>query len=88
MPEHRSTAWTAPTGIVTPFRTPTRQTPKLELVMRRYTPRGGVTAPRWFVAALLGGTAALTAATAALPDAAGRAPADQTRIFQTGSIAR
>lgn len=35
--------------------------------MRRYTPRRGVTAPRWFVAALLGGTAALTAATAALP---------------------
>ncbi|WP_454715022.1 hypothetical protein [Caulobacter segnis] len=36
--------------------------------MRRYTPRRGVTAPRWFVAALLGGTAALTAATAALPN--------------------
>jgi hypothetical protein len=35
--------------------------------MRRYTPPRGVTAPRWFVAALLGGTAALTAATAALP---------------------
>ena len=35
--------------------------------MRRYTPRRGVTAPRWFVAALLGGTAALTAATAVLP---------------------
>ena len=36
--------------------------------MRRHTPRRGVTAPRWFVAALLGGTAALTAATALLPD--------------------
>lgn len=35
--------------------------------MRRYTPPRGVTAPRWFVAALLGGTAALTAATAVLP---------------------
>ena len=35
--------------------------------MRRYTPPRGVTAPRWFVAALLGGTAALTAATAMLP---------------------
>lgn len=35
--------------------------------MKAYTPRRGVTAPRWFVAALLGGTAALTAATALLP---------------------
>ena len=35
--------------------------------MRRYTPPRGVTAPRWFVVALLGGTAALTAMTAALP---------------------
>ena len=38
--------------------------------MRRYTPRRGVTAPRWFVAALVGATAALTAATAVLPDTA------------------
>jgi hypothetical protein len=67
MPEHRSTGWTTLSVIVTPFRTPTRQTPKFELVMRRYAPRGGVTAPRWFVAVLLGGTAALTAATTALP---------------------
>ncbi|HJV43793.1 hypothetical protein [Caulobacter sp.] len=43
--------------------------------MRRYTPQRGVTAPRWFVAVLLGGTAALTAATAALPQSA---PATQT----------
>ncbi|MET3664651.1 hypothetical protein [Caulobacter sp. 1776] len=35
--------------------------------MRRYTPRRGVAAPRWFVAVLLGGAAALTAMTAALP---------------------
>jgi hypothetical protein len=35
--------------------------------MRRYTPRRGVAAPRWFVAVLLGGTAVLTAATAMLP---------------------
>lgn len=88
MQEHRSTAWTTLSGIVTSFRTPTRQTPKFELVMRRYTPRGGVTAPRWFIAALLGGTAALTAATAVLPSAPARTPADQTRIFQPGSIAR
>ena len=66
MPEHRSTTWTIVSVTLAPFRTPTRQTPKFELVMRRYTPRGGVTAPRWFVAALLGGTAALTAATAVL----------------------
>lgn len=37
--------------------------------MRRYTPRRGVTAPRWFVAALVGASAALTAATAVLPNA-------------------
>lgn len=55
--------------------------------MRRYTPRGGVTAPRWFVAALLGGTAALTAATAVLPSPAGTATA-QTTAFQTGSPTR
>ena len=67
MPEHRSTGWTAPWVIVASFRSPMRQLPKSELVMRRYTPRRGVTAPRWFVAALLGGTAALTAASAALP---------------------
>lgn len=35
--------------------------------MRRNAPRGGATAPRWFVAALLGGAAALTAASAMLP---------------------
>lgn len=87
MTEHRSTVWTPPSGIVTSFRTPTRQTPKFELVMRRYTPRGGVTAPRWFVAALLGGTAALTAATAVLPSPAGTATA-QTAAFQTGSPTR
>jgi hypothetical protein len=55
--------------------------------MRRYTPRGGVTAPRWFVAALLGGTAALTAATAVLPKPNLTAAA-QTQTFQTRSIAR
>ncbi|USQ97659.1 hypothetical protein [Caulobacter sp. RL271] len=60
--------------------------------MRRYTPRRGVTAPRWFVAALLGGTAALTAATATLPSAS-PAPGAQTQAFQTqafqiGSITR
>jgi len=87
MPEHRSTAWTLPPGIVTSFRTPTRQTPKFELVMRRYTPRGGVTAPRWFVAALLGGAAALTAATAVLPSPANPSPA-QTQALQTGSPAQ
>jgi hypothetical protein len=54
--------------------------------MRRHTPRGGVTAPRWFVAALLGGTAALTAATAALPQSAN--PSAQTQILQAGSSAR
>jgi len=53
--------------------------------MRRYTPRRGVTAPRWFVAALLGGTAVLTAATAALPRSA---PAARPQIPQVGSIAR
>jgi hypothetical protein len=37
--------------------------------MRRYTPRRGVAAPRWFVAVLLGGAAVLTAMTAALPTA-------------------
>lgn len=54
--------------------------------MRRYTPRGGVTAPRWFVAALLGGTAALTAATAVLP----QNPANpaHTSAANTWSIAR
>lgn len=52
---------------MTSFRTPTRQTPNFELVMRRNAPRGGATAPRWFVAALLGGAAALTAASAMLP---------------------
>lgn len=86
MPEHRSTAWTTPSGIVTSFRTLTRQTPQFELVMRRYTPRGGVTAPRWFVAALLGGTAALTAATAVLPQNAIN-PA-RTSAANTWSIAR
>ncbi len=75
MAEHRSTGWTDPCCIVTSFRTPTRQTPKFELVMRRYTPRGGVTAPRWFVAALLGATAALTAATAVLPQTTPASPA-------------
>lgn len=75
MPEHRSTGWMGPCRIVTSFRSPTRQLPKSELVMRRYTPQRGVTAPRWFVAVLLGGTAALTAATAALPQSA---PATQT----------
>jgi hypothetical protein len=95
MPEHRSTVWTAPSGIVTSFRTPTRQTPKFELVMRRHTPRGGVTAPRWFVIALLGGTAALTAATAVLPQsvnpsayASTHPSAAQAQIFQAGSPAR
>ena len=53
--------------------------------MRRYTPRRGVTAPRWFVVALLGGAAALTAATAALPSAS---PAQITQPVQIGSIAR
>ena len=51
--------------------------------MRRHTPRRGVTAPRWFVAALLGGTAALTAATAVLPK-----PQPQNETFQIGSLAR
>lgn len=55
--------------------------------MRRYTPRRGVTAPRWFVAALLGGTAALTAATAVLPKPAPTASAP-TRPLQIGSLAR
>ena len=55
--------------------------------MRRYTPRrGGVTAPRWFVAALLGGTAALTAATAVLPKPALTPPQNET--LQLGSLAR
>jgi len=53
--------------------------------MRRYTPRRGVTAPRWFVAALLGGTAVLTAATAALPSAS---PAPAAQTLQTWSLAR
>lgn len=53
--------------------------------MRRYTPRRGVTAPRWFVAALLGGTAALTAATAVLPKPV---PTTNTRPIQIGSLAR
>jgi hypothetical protein len=44
--------------------------------MRRYTPRRGVAAPRWFVAVLLGGAAALTAMTAALPSVTA-APASQ-----------
>ncbi|MBO9542943.1 hypothetical protein [Caulobacter sp.] len=48
--------------------------------MRRYTPRRGVTAPRWFVVALLGGTAALTAATAALPIATPAPAATAWRI--------
>ena len=51
--------------------------------MRRYTPRRGVTAPRWFVAALLGGTAALTAATAVLPK-----PTLTTSAAPAWSIAR
>lgn len=58
--------------------------------MRRHTPKRGVTAPRWFVAALLGGTAALTAATAVLPQSAPSAApmaAAQTQIPQLGSIA-
>lgn len=55
--------------------------------MRRYTPRRGVTAPRWFVAVLLGGTAALTAATAVLPQSAST-PAARNPIPQLGSIAR
>lgn len=56
----------------------------LSYAMRRYTPRrGGVTAPRWFVAALLGGTAALTAATAVLPK-----PAPTTSAAPTWSQAR
>ena len=45
--------------------------------MRRYTPRHGVPAPRWFVAVLLGGAAALTAMTAALPSISA-APASPT----------
>lgn len=59
----------------------------LSSAMRRYTPRRGVTAPRWFVAALLGGTAALTAATAVLPKPAPTASAP-TRPLQIGSLAR
>ncbi|WP_304281387.1 hypothetical protein [Caulobacter segnis] len=53
--------------------------------MRRYTPRRGVTAPRWFVAALLGGTAALTAATAVLPKPF---PTTTAQPLQIGSLAR
>ena len=56
--------------------------------MRRYTPRRGVTAPRWFVAALLGGTAALTAATAMLPKPVLTSNPAQTQTFQIGSLAR
>jgi len=57
--------------------------------MRRYTPRRGVTAPRWFVAALLGGTAALTAATAVLPKPAHTTiPAVPNQTSQIGSLAR
>jgi hypothetical protein len=70
MPEHRSTDWTTRRPIVASFRSPTRQLPKFRLAMIPYTPRRGVAAPRWFVAALLGGAAALTAMTAALPTAA------------------
>lgn len=55
--------------------------------MRRYTPRRGVTAPRWFVAALLGGTAALTAATAVLPKPVHMTTA-QSQTFQLGSLTR
>lgn len=50
--------------------------------MRRYTPRNGVTAPRWFVAALLGGAAALTAATAVLPRPAPAAETAQASSAQ------
>lgn len=53
--------------------------------MRRYTPRRGVTAPRWFVAALLGGTAVLTAATAVLPKPVLTTTAPPLQI---GSLAR
>ena len=57
--------------------------------MRRYTPRRGVMAPRWFVATLLGGTAALTAATALLPKSTlTSAHAVQTQTFQLGSLAQ
>lgn len=77
MSEHRSTTWTGPRRIVASFRSPTRQLPKSGYVMRRYTPRRGVAAPRWFVAVLLGGAAALTAMTAALPSVTA-APASQT----------
>lgn len=57
----------------------------LSSAMRRYTPRRGVTAPRWFVAALLGGTAVLTAATAVLPKPVLTTTAHPLQI---GSLAR